>query len=98
MFLSKESESRDLVFKIHENIIRADEKLRALVDKQQIDSNQIRELIKDLIKKYDNLEDRITVLEKEGVKISVFWKIWQITGPIAITILLQVLFWLVTSR
>ena len=98
MFLSKESESRDLVFKIHENIIRADEKLRALVDKQQIDSNQIRELIKDLIKKYDNLEDRVTVLEKEGVKISVFWKLWQITGPIAITVLLQVLFWLVTSR
>ena len=96
--MSKDNESRDLIFKIHENIIRADEKLRALVDKQQIDSNQIRELIKDLIKKYDILEDRVTILEKEGVKVSVFWKIWQITGPIAITILLQVLFWLVSSR
>ena len=88
----------DLLFKIHENIVRADEKIKALVESTDKESKDIRDKIDSLQAEIKAMREDIEVLKREGVKLSLFWKFLVIGSPITISILLQLLFYLLGGK
>ena len=83
---------QDLLFRINDNLIRLDEKVKALTEANKKEQGQICEEIKEILNKHEELMKRIDKLELEGVKLSIFWKILVVVGPIVISFVISVLF------
>ena len=96
--MSSKDPRDELLYKIHENIVRADEKIKALVESTNKESADLRKQIESILKEMKGIKEDIEILKREGVKLSIFWKFLVIFAPIAITILLQVLFLLLGGK
>lgn len=66
---------KDILWKIHENLIRAEERLRALIEANSSEHKDIRADLLDAIKKTEEMEKRIKKLEDKAIAISTSWKI-----------------------
>ena len=82
---------KELLFKILENLARTDERVKALVEANKDAHTVLKESITNINTVNKELCDRVDALEKEGVKLSLFWKLLLILGPIGATTLITIL-------
>lgn len=64
-----------LLWKIYENLIRTEERLKALADANTIDHNDIRKELITTYSKQEELGKRIEKLEHRDIQLSTTWKI-----------------------
>lgn len=113
---TENAKEKDRLLEIYENLIRTDERLKALIKVSELTNSQfekqlgkidericnldkkIEERVADLEKKVEDRiiavdkktkesDEKIDALEKEGVKLSLFWKFLMIFVPVIIALL-----------
>lgn len=83
---------QDIMLKIYENLVRLDEQLKALVDANKKEHEQICEDMKETLVTTKGLTKRIEKLEIEGIKIGIFWKVFVVVGSITASIIVTYMF------
>lgn len=76
--MNKENRSdtdSDLLFKIYENLIRTEERLKALSELNKTEHQEIRDDVTKACTKQEELEKRVLELEKHKFALSWTWKI-----------------------
>jgi len=77
--MSKENNpdgDQELLFKIYENLIRTEEKLKALTESNKIEHEDIKEDLKKSCKKQEEMDKRLQDLEKKGFALTWTWKLF----------------------
>lgn len=80
----------DLLWKIHEDLIRTDERLKALGDANELTHKQLSQECKNLSTTLKEMDNRIKMLEEEKVKIGILWKALTVLIPLTITVLYEI--------
>lgn len=71
-----DKESREeMLWKIYENLIRTEERLKALNETNTLEHDTIKIEIVKITKKYEELEARLDKVEHRGIALSTTWKI-----------------------
>ena len=74
--MSKEKDpDQDLLFKIYENLIRTEEKLKALIESNQKEHGFLKEHIEKVSKLSEELDKRMDDVEKKGFALTWTWKL-----------------------